>query len=254
MKGSAVDDVKHKATPYCPVRRVLTVFNEANVWFYRKQETGNSVEKHISVYEVNWDVSSKEDWGPLLPEDAKEALLETNTIVPIQAGWAHGDDLKYSNILKKDIDMLQASLQSRLESNIRQYRSSIGTGLTRLDSSLRNALLEICLQFEKHAQTHRVSGNESVFPLKAKEVPEITRASLEQSMGTLDQLVGDARVFGVPINVTFTDAATLWQKVVNTGVLDPVAQSCDFAVAVRIFSYPVDVLSVWAFVVCCARD
>ncbi|KAF4735159.1 Coiled-coil and C2 domain-containing protein 2A, partial [Perkinsus olseni] len=192
-----------RATPYCPIRRVIVVFNDSNVWFYRKQQPENSAR-----------------------------------------GFADG--IKYNVISQKHIDMLQTTLQSRLESNIRHYRSSIGTGLARLDSSLRNALIDICELFEKHAQTHRISGNESVSPLKPKEVPEVTGSSLEHALNGLDQLLGDARVFGVPINVTYTDVSTLWQKVVNTGVLDPVGQTCDFAVAVRVFSYPANVLSVTA--------
>ncbi|KAF4708828.1 Coiled-coil and C2 domain-containing protein 2A [Perkinsus olseni] len=254
LKDPAAEDTpvtgeKLRATPYCSIRRVIAVFNDSNVWFYRKQQLDNSARRFIAVNEVNWDPASKEDWEPLLPEGAREALLESESIIPIQA-----DGIKYNVISQKHIDMLQTTLQSRLESNIRQYRSCIGTGLTRLDSSLRNALMDICDLFEKHAQTDRISGNESVFPLKPKEVPEVTGSSLEQALNGLDQLVGDARVFGVPINVTYTDVSTLWQKVVNTGVLDPVGQTCDFAVAVRVFSYPANVLSVWAFVVCCARD
>ncbi|KAF4658229.1 Coiled-coil and C2 domain-containing protein 2A, partial [Perkinsus chesapeaki] len=160
----------------------------------------------VPVSEVNWDFSKTDNWLPLFGDGELTSLIESDTLTSIQA-----DNVKYSMFSQAYVDRLQSNLQSKLENNVRQYRSYIGNSLTRLDSRLRSSLAEICAQFEGYAQTYRETGNDVAYPLRSKGV-------------------------------------------LNTGALDPVGQSCDFGVAVRIFSYPGNVLSVWAFVVCCTRE
>ncbi|KAF4708829.1 Coiled-coil and C2 domain-containing protein 2A, variant 2 [Perkinsus olseni] len=54
LKDPAAEDTpvtgeKLRATPYCSIRRVIAVFNDSNVWFYRKQQLDNSARRFVGL-------------------------------------------------------------------------------------------------------------------------------------------------------------------------------------------------------------
>mmetsp|Transcript_34609 Transcript_34609/g.99660 ORF Transcript_34609/g.99660 Transcript_34609/m.99660 type:complete len:109 (-) Transcript_34609:1171-1497(-) len=57
-------------------------------------------------------------------------------------------------------------------------------------------------------------------------------------------------ITGMPIHTTYTDFTDLWDRILNTKVLDSGDESTPFALAVRVFAYPGRLYSVWLLVAC----
>ena len=68
-----------------------------------------------------------------------------------------------------------------------------------------------------------------------------------QSLQEIAQKDQQRRVWGFPINCTFTSLENLWKKVQTTKMHAVNRQDVEFSLSVFILPYPSNILSVWVY-------
>jgi len=83
--------------------------------------------------------------------------------------------------------------------------------------------------------------------LKGEGKPTKTSDIFDQLTENLDEVVRGKKIYGFPINTTFTNLDDLWEEVKNTGMHNIVGSSVEFVLSVFVYKYPCNVISVWIY-------
>ena len=192
----------------CPLLDIGCIVNKENVWA--------NVQKFGRPSEVSLDFNDKMSWKPLFgdrfpwPEGGLPSLQEKR--------------LHYTTPSTSFAEELQDELTETLKRDIRRWRRG-ATGFKGETSNRLRALLET---------------------LEACKRGEATLGHREHLL-RLERASGNREMSGLPLNFSFTDLQEVISKVKSTGVHLCMHPQVDFALAVRVFPYHSNVLSVWVY-------
>lgn len=74
--------------------------------------------------------------------------------------------------------------------------------------------------------------------LKGEGKPTKSSEIFNQLTEDLDDVVRGKKIYGFPINATFTNLDDLWEEVKNTGMHNIVGSSVEFVLSVFVYAYP----------------
>ena len=116
---------------------------------------------------------------------------------------------------------LELKITKALENRIETYRASGQYGMkqraTRWNTAIGHELSTVLETLEQYSQTHRIIGQESVPPLRSDQPVPVRYEQVNVEMKKVQDMHTGMEIFGVPINVPYTDFGDIWQRVVNTG-------------------------------------
>lgn len=261
-----------RVTPAMPVQKVILVFNGRNVWANLQMPS-----KHTGITSMCFDLSNKRHWRPLFATPREEALLQLPCVDVARASssWQlpRGPVLKYDG---SDADLLppdpshalkyeavnfrgaaewERRLEERLERLAIEHRAGAATPqITRWNRGIASRLGELLDDLESLCSCRRPSGHESVFPLSEARDPPAPLGAIEGKMREIEQdwLVGSRGkfVYGIPFNHPHTEDVHIWETLRDTGLLELGDESSEYAIRVRVFAYPSNVMSIWVFAAC----
>ncbi|GMI38844.1 hypothetical protein TrCOL_g10233 [Triparma columacea] len=192
----------------CPLLDIGCIVSKENVWA--------NVQKFGRPSEVSLDFNDKKCWKPLFgdrfpyPEGGLHSLQERR--------------LTYTSPSTSFAEELQDELNETLKRDIRRWRRG-ATGFKGETSNRLRALLET---------------------LEACKRGDATLSHKEHLM-RLERASGNREMSGLPLHFSFTDIQEVIQKVKATSVHMCMHPQVDFALAVRVFPYHSNVLSVWVY-------
>ncbi len=62
------------------------------------------------------------------------------------------------------------------------------------------------------------------------------------------------KIYGFPLNMTYTNKETLWTQIQNTEIDAILKNDMEYIVSVRCFQYPNFIISVWVFIAVLIED
>ncbi|GMH56876.1 hypothetical protein TrST_g14083 [Triparma strigata] len=192
----------------CPLLDVGCLCTMDNIWA--------NIQKVGKPSEIAIDVNDKKAWRPFYSERFPAPQTPLPSIQEPQLG--------YSAPNNSFAEELQDELLENLKRDIRRWRRG-ATGFKGDASNRLRALLETLEDANRGEQT--LSHNEHLSRL------EIATRGRD--------------MYGLPLNMSYTDSTEVVAKVKATGVHLCKHPDVDFALAVRVFPYHSNVLSVWVY-------
>ncbi|XP_072947113.1 protein CC2D2B [Epargyreus clarus] len=166
---------------------------------------------------VSFDFTRSSDWQPVF-EDPLFIMKQPPLI----------DSGLYS--APPEIEQLRSSLEAKVKSKVQKWRSHMKTIWNRYCSSL---LREMLPHWEYWAFN----------PMEPRPVPG----------QRLKQLMVTYKMFGFPLNLPYVSAKSVTSGVKSTGVHLNDDPAVEFGLAVEVYAYPNNVLSVWVFLASITR-
>lgn len=228
---------------------------------------------------MDFDLENSALWRPLfVDESEKKHLFPDGLIETLQPPLRYDPpDLAKSKNLQGTIEdeIWKRFLRARAEVNLR----------TRSNAAIAGKCRDMLDALELFKNTKREGGNEATAPLRMAAsggmgvggpggagggFPSAAGGPLDQSDGSgvrhpvsrpdldafflqLEEEFGGhrgLRVYGVPLNSEISDVNQLWQAVINTNLIALGSDDAEFSVAVRVYPYSQNILSIWIFLVC----
>lgn len=248
------------ASTAIPITRVHVIFNGENVWANLQKPSSMKKTKIVGegIMQLDFDLDDTNHWRPLFTPQAPFAEFEIlGETLPMQT------PLIYKAADESKANALESRLRDQIETKLVGHRSSGEGGLpqmtTYFNHTLERLLRDICDQLEKYSNCHRNGGTEAIAPLRPVARAPVTFNDLmtymrrveEQNQGTVLQ---ERSMYGIPINLPYTDFNDLWQAVLATGIVEMGQENSEYAIGLRVYAYPSRVMSIWIFIACTAKD
>ncbi|XP_059502667.1 coiled-coil and C2 domain-containing protein 2A isoform X2 [Stegostoma tigrinum] len=178
-----------------------------------------NIQKYETVMRIHFDTSKSNFWKPFFSRSFPFPGL--SSVQP--------EELVYRRTDKAAAVELQDKIEKILKEKIMEWRPRYPTRWNRYcTSTLRQFLPKLELS-------------------RGGEVGDDHCAELQN-------LLGDYRISGFPINMAFSELSPIIEAVHSTGVHNTVIPQVEFALAVYVHPYPNNILSVWIYVASLVRS
>ncbi|XP_048455338.1 coiled-coil and C2 domain-containing protein 2A isoform X2 [Rhincodon typus] len=178
-----------------------------------------NIQKYETVMRIHFDTSKSNFWKPFFSRSFPFPGL--SSVQP--------EELVYRRTDKAAAVELQDKIEKILKEKIMEWRPRYPTRWNRYcTSTLRQFLPKLELS-------------------RGGEVGDDHSAELQN-------LLGDYRISGFPINMAFSELSPIIEAVHSTGVHNTVIPQVEFALAVYVHPYPNNILSVWIYVASLVRS
>eukprot|EP00742_Colponemidia_sp_Colp-10_P008183 GILJ01008844.1.p1 GENE.GILJ01008844.1~~GILJ01008844.1.p1 ORF type:complete len:1598 (-),score=270.09 GILJ01008844.1:58-4851(-) len=227
-----------KSDGKCPLINVGCVFNAENVWV--------NIQPSGEPASMTFDLNNKKRWKPFFATRMeRDTLFPTGVIEPLLPT----DTLQYAETPRTYAQDLQLKIEKELMKRFERKRSSSSAGrrslLTRWNGAVREKLKDMLDRFEEYKQTSRIGAiDASMVSERGMSDADLERIKEEY----MSKLTVGHDVFGFSVNMTYTEVDLLWEALLNTDVHTVADNDAEFAISVRVFSYPCFVCSVWVYV------
>ena len=209
-RGYATSDLE------CPLQRIFLLISPDQVWANQTPEErpSNMDWTNPGFHADIW----KPFFGPKgFNRDKKNQLLATVQVAK----------LCYRPTNRDLVVQLEAEIQETLKSTIRRQRSRQYVTAFNNDVGFRlRKMLERC----------EACQGAGLDPTKESDF-----------MRDLQPLMQQKRVFGVPLHMTYTDMEPIVEAVLNTHIHWNAHPKVEFGLAIYLYAYPNDVISVWVY-------
>lgn len=176
-----------------------------------------NVQQYEKPAQMNFDLNNSSHWAPFYSRKFPNQHL----------GSIQPETLFYFTA-KKNVVELQEKLEQHLKNKIMEWRSRYITRWNRHCTQIMRRLL----------------------PVLEENLGKSPGASHLQD---LEHTFSSYKVSGFPLNMPFTDIASVTEEVFSTGVHAHESSDVEFALAVYMHPYPNNVLSVWVYVASLVR-
>ena len=195
----------------CPVKRISMVVSKDNVYA--------NVQKKMPLSQLNFKILGNTNcWKPLFSKNFSHSSIVTSGVV-------QSEKLVYYPKTPRDtIVSLETNLNETLKIHIRRWRSKRYTTSFHADCSYK--LKKLCMLLEEL---------------------ESGKTELTQRMHDEVISLNGFKIFGTPINMTYTTPEVLIDAIENTNIHWNEHPDAQFALGVYIHPYPNDILSVWVY-------
>jgi len=245
--------------PMCPITQIHTVISSSNVYV--------NMQKSDYPVLIDFDLTNKSKWKAFF---AKETVHQT--IQPM------GGALLYSKPqLAENSQVFENRIQKYLVEMFQEERIKRVRKTTKWAVSANDKLYEILTDCEEWSAMARHGGilssmmpsqrqvnqqgqqnqplgqGENINLMRISSVSRLlgrsfhARLLLLQFLDQLGQDYNNKRVWGFPLNTTFTSLENLWKLVQTTKMHAVPRQDVEFGLAVYIKAYPANMLSVWVY-------
>ncbi|XP_072333717.1 protein CC2D2B-like [Scyliorhinus torazame] len=178
-----------------------------------------NIQKNNLPMSLNFDVTKDYNWKPFFSKSSQPHVL--SSVQP--------QELIYYSTERSMVDKLQNRIEWALKSKIMDWRAQHPTRWNRYCTGVFQRFLPVLEQNLGHS------------------------VSEEQSTA-LESLLKDFKVSGFPLQMRYSKLEAIFDKVYSTGVHNIEIPNVEFAVAVYIYPYPNNVLSVWIYVASLVHD
>ncbi|XP_072882872.1 coiled-coil and C2 domain-containing protein 2A-like [Hemitrygon akajei] len=177
-----------------------------------------NIQKNSSPMSTQFDITNEQNWKPFFRGSQNHAL---SSVQP--------QELIYSPTERSLVNKLQNRIEWALKNKFMEWRAQRPTRWNRYCTGVFQNFL----------------------PLLERNLGR--SVSEEQSAG-LENLLKEYKVLGFPIQMGYSKLETIFDKVYSTGIHKINIPNVEFAVAVYIYPYPGNVLSVWIFIASLVRN
>ncbi|KRX04663.1 hypothetical protein PPERSA_04478 [Pseudocohnilembus persalinus] len=236
--GSGKDNSLEDNDVACPLTQVGCIFDNENVYI--------NMQKEIAPHQIDWNISNTKKWEPYLKPLIKKRIFP-NGIPTIQTR------LQYDQTDPQKVGRLTKSIESFIMKKIEEERRAYKQGVnqfTRFREDLQQQIKDYILKsLESIRFDCRLTGLSSDLGVN-KEDQQKAISKLEEICKRLETACDKAerKIYGFPINFTFTDYDKIWQEIEATGISDVLRKDFEYICAVECFEYPCYIISVWVFV------
>ncbi|XP_078268853.1 protein CC2D2B-like [Rhinoraja longicauda] len=171
-----------------------------------------NIQKTSRPMNISFDVSKEHNWQPFFKNPQHRAL---SSVQP--------QELIYYSTESALVDKLQ----------------------NRIEWALKNKIMEWRVQRPTRWNRYCTGVFQNFLPLLEQNLGR--SVSEEQSAG-LESLLKEYKVSGFPIQMCYSKLESIFDKVYSTGIHKTDIPNVEFAVAVYIYPYPSNVLSVWIYI------
>jgi len=192
----------------CPLKDIGMVADVKNIWA--------NVQKVGSPSEVSLDINDAKSWRPFYGGRYPEPQVSLPSIQEVR--------LTYTEPNHQFSEELQDELVEVLKRDIRRWRRG-ATGFKQDAGNRLRGLLD--------SMEHAKNGESTL--------------SHQAHLMKLEQTTKGRDMYGLPLNFSFTDVGEIVSKIKATEVHGCMHPDVEFALAVRVFPYASNVLSVWVY-------
>ncbi|XP_059508917.1 protein CC2D2B-like [Stegostoma tigrinum] len=178
-----------------------------------KENVWANIQKNSLPMSVNFDVTKENNWRPFFTKGSQNYVL--SSVQP--------PELIYHVTEKSLVDKLQSRIEWALKNKIMEWRAQHPTRWNRYCTGVFQNFLPLLEQ-------------------------NLGRSVSEEQSTGLESLLKEFKVSGFPIQMRYSNLQTIFDKVYSTGIHNVEIPNVEFAVAVYIYPYPNNVLSVWIYV------
>ena len=149
---------------------------------------------------------------------------------------------------KENTQVLENRIQKYLVEMFQDERIKKVRKTTKWAVTVNDELRSILYDCEAHSKMARHGGISSDLLGDRKDRSEnMDIVAISNKLTAIAQQDSNKRVWGFPLNTTFTSLDNLWKLVQNTKMHAVNRQDVEFALAVYIEAYPAGILSVWVY-------
>ncbi|XP_072095759.1 coiled-coil and C2 domain-containing protein 2A-like [Mobula birostris] len=177
-----------------------------------------NIQKNSSPMSTRFDITNEQNWKPFFRGSQNHAL---SSVQP--------QELIYYPTERSLVNKLQ----------------------NRIEWALKNKFMEWRAQHPTRWNRYCTGVFQNFLPLLERNLGR--SVSEEQSAG-LENLLKEYKVSGFPIQMCYSKLETIFDKVYSTGIHKINIPNVEFAVAVYIYPYPGNVLSVWIYIASLVRN
>lgn len=225
----------------CQLKSIGCIIGEDNIWANIQKNTDPSL--------CEYDLENKKHWKPFFNKSNRNRYLadESDGILTIQGKllYPQGEAL---NLAYLEDDIKNFISRKFADERINHY--------TRWNHSCSDILRETMRELEtlkRETCCPPVSSFKNL-PFKGEGKPTKTSDIFDELTQNLNEVVRGKKIYGFPINTTFTNLDALWEEVKNTGMHEIVGSNVEFVMSVFVFAYPCNVISVWIYMMSLTSD
>ncbi|XP_048465130.1 protein CC2D2B-like [Rhincodon typus] len=178
-----------------------------------KENVWANIQKNSLPMSINFDVTKENNWRPFFTKGSQNYVL--SSVQP--------SELIYHVTERSLVDKLQSRIEWALKNKIMEWRAQHPTRWNRYCTGVFQNFLPLLEQ-------------------------NLGRSVSEEQSTGLESLLKEFKVSGFPIQMRYSNLQTIFDKVYSTGIHNIEIPNVEFAVAVYIYPYPNNVLSVWIYV------
>lgn len=193
---------------YCPIQSIGCLINAENIWA--------NIQEYEKPAQMDFNLTNASLWMPFYNKSYPSRGLAS--VQPAELFY-HRKDKKFDSMVLE----LQERIEQLLKNKIMEWRSRYITRWNRHCTQIMRKLLPL--------------------------LEEIHGKQIEQShLRDLEESFKSYKVSGFPLNLPFSDMASITEAVFSTGVHSQETSDVEFALAVYVHGYSNNVMSVWVYV------
>ena len=216
----------------CQLKSIGWIIGEENIWANVQKITDPSL--------CEFDLKNTSHWRPFFNKRNKVYYLpnESESIDTIQTPlfYPKGEGI---NLAYLEDDIKNYLSQKFADARINHY--------TRWNHLCNDILRETMRRLEILKRETCCPAVSTFKELKGEGKPTKTSEIFNDLTEDLNDVVRGKKIYGFPINISFTNLDALWEEVKNTGMHNIVGSSVEFALSVFVYKYPWNVISVWIY-------
>ncbi|KAH6578132.1 hypothetical protein BASA62_000424 [Batrachochytrium salamandrivorans] len=201
--------------PHIPLKEIGCIFNNENIWANIQIDT-SPLKVHLRLEDLG-------GWKPFFGPQFR--CTDMRSIQP--------EKVKFSEVLPKYLSDLELSLEAGLISKIEEWRQDRVTRWNRMCSRTFKTLL---------------------MRLESTVIRGVSISGTLESSPELASIGHVYRLHGFPLNIPFTDLASVCSMIQNTAVHINNSPGVEFALAVHCFGYSGNFVSVWVYFASLVRN
>ncbi|XP_072413129.1 coiled-coil and C2 domain-containing protein 2A-like [Chiloscyllium punctatum] len=178
-----------------------------------KENVWVNIQKNSLPMSVNFDVTKEYNWRPFFTKGSQNYVL--SSVQP--------QELIYYSTERSLVDKLQSRIEWALKNKIMEWRAHHPTRWNRYCTGVFQNFLPLLEQ-------------------------NLGRSVSEEQSTGLESLLKEFKVSGFPMHMRYSNLQAIFDKVYSTGIHNIEIPNVEFAVAVYVYPYPNNVLSVWVYV------
>jgi len=196
---------------------------------------------------IEYDIENKKHWRPFFNKSNRNKYLnnEMDGIDTIQSEiiYPTGEAI---NLAYLEDDIKNFVSRKFADERINHY--------TRWNHSCSDILRETMRELETLKRETCCPAVSSFKKLKGEGKPSKTSDIFDELTLNLNNIVRGKKIYGFPINTSFTNLDALWEEVKNTGMHEIVGSNVEFVLSVFVYAYPCNVISVWIYLLSLSSD
>ncbi|XP_051883707.1 protein CC2D2B-like [Pristis pectinata] len=183
-----------------------------------KENIWFNIQKNSIPMSISFDITKENNWRPFFRSSQHRAL---SSVQP--------QELIYYSTERSLVVKLQNRIEWALKNKIMEWRAQRPTRWNRYCTGVFQNFLPLLEQ-------------------------NLGRSVSEEQSAGLESLLKEYKVSGFPIQMCYSKLETILDKVYSTGIHKTDIPNVEFAVAVYIYPYPNNVLSVWIYIASLVHD